>query len=646
LDGPAIEDADGSKGWYVNGQALTEEEFNRRYPQVHQAGLDLRFAAAWDVVEVPKVGDTVRIKSKSVGRLYDGIDATQFAVGGITRILLPSHVNDYPSKGQFHHVEDWEYQSPVYCVKFEGYPADDYFLEPDLEIVDMEHEASLQLRAWEVVPDLADAEIHITHLWKYAAKDSYANGEDPRSEQDIFGFNVDRTCYSTEEVWMFLARNGFPEHENDNYIAFDHRLLGTQMEDDAGNEVKSGTELYENWKHGRPKYLWSATYNASLEFILEDGTVLEDDDLEDQIAQLFGIQADGSDSGLKLQRFAWDVVPDKQEAEIGDGVKMTFSMRAWRDILNDNDVRSDFGNLLTNREIRAGFLGAEGTIEYIVEQREYNDRNSMYRITFDSGYLNDLMSGWLWERKDFVLIDRPDTTAMLKRAWEEVPDDIFSAQHGEWWEFKYKIDNVGTLANYRVQIDSISRNNLVAKPGWMSSMEDMSIDTMHPIFTAGMWHLSKILDAHQVSGPHTQSSLKLSWEVDEGHKVLKATKLPEAGWFWAQEGELVLPELVTEDFGFHGFMPGGTRKYSMHAVVSSETVDFKELAENQIKGFCEENNIWATRTRLQKQQAIEAWSKFIEQVYGDVANLQDGTVIEQIANPEHGNNWFKIVKEP
>ena len=205
-------------------------------------------------------------------------------------------------------------------------------------------------------------------------------------------------------------------------------------------------------------------------------------------------------------------MPDKQEAEIGDDVKMTFSMREWREILNDNDVRSDFGNFISNREIRAKFLGAEGTIEYIAEQRDYHARNSMYRITFDSGYLNDLMSSWLWERKDFELINRPDITAMLKHAWDVVPDDIFSALPGEWWEFKYKLDDMGTLANYRVQIDSIHRNTLLARSGWMSSIDERPIDTEHPMFSPGSWHLSKIFDARQVSGPRAQSSLKLSWE--------------------------------------------------------------------------------------------------------------------------------------
>jgi hypothetical protein len=91
LDGPAIEDADGSKGWYVNGKPhrtdgpayegangtkawwvngrkLTEEEFNRSFPQVHQAGLDLRFAAAWDIV--PE-GKRVRLLQRS-GWLFNG----------------------------------------------------------------------------------------------------------------------------------------------------------------------------------------------------------------------------------------------------------------------------------------------------------------------------------------------------------------------------------------------------------------------------------------------------------------------------------------------------------------------------------------------------------------------------------------------
>ena len=30
LDGPAFEDADGGKSWYIDGKRLTEEEFNDR----------------------------------------------------------------------------------------------------------------------------------------------------------------------------------------------------------------------------------------------------------------------------------------------------------------------------------------------------------------------------------------------------------------------------------------------------------------------------------------------------------------------------------------------------------------------------------------------------------------------------------------
>ena len=123
---------------------------------------------------------------------------------------------------------------------------------------------------------------------------------------------------------------------------------------------------------------------------------------------------------------------------------------------------------------------------------------------------------------------------------------------------------------------------------------------------------------------------------------MKATKLPTDEWFWTQEGELVLPEIVTSEYGFHGFMPGSTRQYCTHAVVASETVDFKELAENQIKGFYGEN-AWAGRTPTDRQQILEEYTKFVELVYNDVANLQDGTVIEQIDSPEPGNNWFRVV---
>jgi len=35
-DGPAIEYADGAKYWYLNGQRLTEEEFNRRTLKVKE----------------------------------------------------------------------------------------------------------------------------------------------------------------------------------------------------------------------------------------------------------------------------------------------------------------------------------------------------------------------------------------------------------------------------------------------------------------------------------------------------------------------------------------------------------------------------------------------------------------------------------
>ena len=67
-DGPAYEGANGTKAWWVNGRKLTEEEFNRSFPQVHQAGLDLRFAAAWDIV--PE-GKRVRLLQRS-GWLFNG----------------------------------------------------------------------------------------------------------------------------------------------------------------------------------------------------------------------------------------------------------------------------------------------------------------------------------------------------------------------------------------------------------------------------------------------------------------------------------------------------------------------------------------------------------------------------------------------
>ena len=33
-DGPAVEDTDGTKEWYINGKELTEEEFNNRNKQL------------------------------------------------------------------------------------------------------------------------------------------------------------------------------------------------------------------------------------------------------------------------------------------------------------------------------------------------------------------------------------------------------------------------------------------------------------------------------------------------------------------------------------------------------------------------------------------------------------------------------------
>jgi hypothetical protein len=35
-DGPAIEWADGTKSWWLNGEYLTEEEFNRRTAKVKE----------------------------------------------------------------------------------------------------------------------------------------------------------------------------------------------------------------------------------------------------------------------------------------------------------------------------------------------------------------------------------------------------------------------------------------------------------------------------------------------------------------------------------------------------------------------------------------------------------------------------------
>ena len=59
LDGPAIDDADGYKEWYIDGEELTEEEFNNRNNNVEVTLEDIAKAMNIDV-------DKLRIKGMHI----------------------------------------------------------------------------------------------------------------------------------------------------------------------------------------------------------------------------------------------------------------------------------------------------------------------------------------------------------------------------------------------------------------------------------------------------------------------------------------------------------------------------------------------------------------------------------------------------
>jgi len=59
LDGPAIDDADGYKEWYIDGEELTEEEFNNRNNKVEVTLEDIAEAMNIDV-------DKLRVKGMHV----------------------------------------------------------------------------------------------------------------------------------------------------------------------------------------------------------------------------------------------------------------------------------------------------------------------------------------------------------------------------------------------------------------------------------------------------------------------------------------------------------------------------------------------------------------------------------------------------
>ena len=50
LDGPAVEFQDGTKSWYIEGEKLTEEEFNRRIDPVQSSVKELTVAEISDLL--------------------------------------------------------------------------------------------------------------------------------------------------------------------------------------------------------------------------------------------------------------------------------------------------------------------------------------------------------------------------------------------------------------------------------------------------------------------------------------------------------------------------------------------------------------------------------------------------------------------
>jgi hypothetical protein len=127
----------------------------------------------------------------------------------------------------------------------------------------------------------------------------------------------------------------------------------------------------------------------------------------------------------------------------------------------------------------------------------------------------------------------------------------------------------------------------------------------------------------------------LSWE--ENLKILRAVKVPEASWFWATEGEIVLPEVITNDFAFHGV---NSRKGTKFAIVSSEPLDssyIRELAEKEVKKF------WGDDIKdVDFDKLVDEKVRYIQKISDDLQTVPNGSIVTQVDNPESGPNWFEI----
>lgn len=142
-----------------------------------------------------------------------------------------------------------------------------------------------------------------------------------------------------------------------------------------------------------------------------------------------------------------------------------------------------------------------------------------------------------------------------------------------------------------------------------------------------------------VNGITKFAEKKLSWQVDmpvKRMKVLEAVDGREWGyWCWIEEGELVLPETLTYDYGFIGIE---TRKGTELARVVEKEISLEEIAIKDREGF------YGEEIRQDKNFTEFILNKIalIEILFKDIQYLPSGTIIEQVKNPEQVD-WFRKV---
>lgn len=134
----------------------------------------------------------------------------------------------------------------------------------------------------------------------------------------------------------------------------------------------------------------------------------------------------------------------------------------------------------------------------------------------------------------------------------------------------------------------------------------------------------------------------IAWDIAQT-TVLKARSLPQSKFTFVPDGELVLPEFLTTEWGFHGFTEGVTRQYTDFAEVSEEDVDIEDLAIQNVRGF------WGEQFDHMAQPTVNdllvEHIAFIQGVYADISGLPIGTIIQQVAVPGNTDRWFKVVPD-